>query len=153
LVGGGARRWCRLGFLDLHHIRGEHWPEKIPIFIPLFLWMIRVTFPIGPFTTSSIPLSIKHITVFISHVFDHKMRLRPFGTRTAHKWNIFHQFKLEYRVSHPPMSISGLREFREILLVQKLSVFHILSTHCTRLVQSLHPVAKEAFQGGLFNIP
>jgi hypothetical protein len=62
-------------------------------------------------------------------------------------------FSRLYRVFHPPISISGSREFREILLVQKLSLLHILSTHCTRLVQSLHPIAKDAFQGDVFNIP
>jgi hypothetical protein len=48
-------------------------------------------------------------------------------------------------VSHSPMSISGSGELREILFRQKVSLLHILFTHCTTLVQSLHPVAKDAF--------
>jgi hypothetical protein len=51
------------------------------------------------------------------------------------------------------MSISGSREFRDILLAQKLSLLHILSINCNRLVESLHPVAKDAFQDEFFNTP
>jgi hypothetical protein len=55
--------------------------------------------------------------------------------------------------SHPPMSISGSGELREILFGQKVSWIHILSIHCITMVQFLHPVEKDTFQCDFFNIP
>jgi hypothetical protein len=64
---------------------------------------------------------------------------------------------------HPPVSYLRSPNGIGLLSAQRgstdgtetvvLSLLHILSTHCTRLMQSLHPVVKDAFQGGFFNTP